>query len=433
MSAPTPPAAPSSGPKTKLSGYQIKLFVFLSVATLFEGYDFFALAQVLDNIQVEFSLSKFEVTALTAFINAGTILAYLLVRKADRWGRKRVLTITILGYTLFTLLSGLSTTVWAFAITQFIARMFLIAEWATAMVYAAEEFPADRRGMVIGVLQAFSSLGAIVCAGVVPMLLKLSFDWGGETINPGWRSVYFVGVVPLLILAFARRNLKETTRFLEQKGKTAERPSFFAIWSGPYRRRVLELGAIWFVTYACTQNAVHFWKIFAKQDADWTDVEVAKALTIAAVVSLPLIFLSGKMLDVIGRRWGALIIYTSLIAGLLLAYNPDLPRLWLGLGLTVAVFGVTAVLSVLNAFTSELFPTELRGDAFAWTNNIIGRIGYVLSPLLIGVLAERLDSWGGAIRPTVIFPAIAMVLIWWLLPETKGKELEETAAADFGR
>jgi putative MFS transporter len=421
---------PQAQPKTKLTGYQIRLFVFLSVATLFEGYDFFALAQVLDSIQVEFSLSKFGVTALSAFINGGTILAYLLVRKADRWGRRRVLTITILGYTVFTLLSGLSNSVWMFAITQFIARIFLIAEWATAMVYAAEEFPADRRGMVIGVLGAFSSLGAIVCAGVVPMLLQFSFEWGGETIVPGWRSVYFVGVLPLLILAFARRNLKETQRFLAEKAKGTAKRSFFAIWKTPYRRRLIELGAIWMVTYACTQNAVHFWKIFAKQDAGWDDAGVAKALTVAAVISLPLIFGSGKLLDVIGRRWGAVVIYLSLILGMLAAYTPDLPKFVLGIGLTIAVFGVTSVLSVLNAFTSELFPTELRGDAFAWTNNLIGRFGYVLSPLLIGALAERLDSWGAAIRPTVIFPAIGLILIWWLLPETKGKELEETSGLD---
>ncbi len=435
MSAPLPPAGPApEGAPTKLTGYQIRLFVFLSVATLFEGYDFFALAQVLDAIQEEFGLSKFAVTGLTAFINAGTILAYLLVRKADRWGRRRVLTITILGYTLFTLFSGLSTTVWMFALTQFVARVFLIAEWATAMVYAAEEFPADRRGMVIGVLQAFSSLGAIICAGVVPLLLQLSFTWGGETVVPGWRSVYFVGVVPLLILAFARRNLKETTRFVEQQKKQESTPkaSFFAIWRGPYRRRVLELGAIWFATYACTQNAVHFWKIFAKQDAGWTDGEVGKALTIAAVVSLPLIFLSGKLLDVIGRRWGAVVIYLSLVFGIFAAYTPGLPPIVLGVGLTISVFGVTAVLSVLNAFTSELFPTELRGDAFAWTNNLLGRLGYVLSPLLIGVLAERLDSWGGAIKPTAIFPVIALVLIWIFLPETKGRELEETAGLPAG-
>ncbi len=413
--------ADPAAPKTPLTGYQWRLFVFLSVATFFEGYDFFALAQVLDSIQGEFGLDKFQLTALTAFINAGTIVAYLLVRKADRWGRRKVLMATIVGYTLFTLFSGLSTTVWMFAGFQFIARVFLIAEWATSMVIAAEEFPADRRGMVIGVIQAFSSLGAIACVGVVPLLLTTTY---------GWRSVYFVGVVPLLILAFARRNLKETKRFTEQVAEPGVKRSIFDIFKGPHRRRVIELGTIWFLTYACTQNAVHFWKIWAKQDPNmlWTDAQVGKTLFLAAIVSMPLIFLAGKMLDVIGRKPGAIVIYLTLSVSVIVAYTPGLPTIVLGAAMTGAVFGVTAVLAVLNAYTSELFPTDLRGDAFAWTNNLIGRIGYVLSPLMIGVLAERWNDWGAAIRPTALFPILALALILWLLPETSQKELEETAS-----
>lgn len=411
------PAAPK---KTPLTGYQWRLFIFLSVATFFEGYDFFALAQVLDAIQDEFGLDKFQLTALTAFINAGTIVAYLLVRKADRWGRRKVLMATIVGYTLFTLFSGLSTTVWMFAGFQFIARVFLIAEWATSMVMAAEEFPADRRGMVIGLIQAFSSLGAIACVGVVPLLLTTEY---------GWRSVYFVGVIPLLILAFARRNLKETKRFEEQVIATGAKRSFLDIFRGPHRKRVLQLGAIWFLTYACTQNAVHFWKIWAKQDPGmlWDDFQVGRTLFLAAIVSMPLIFLAGKMLDVIGRKAGAVVIYLTLAVSVIVAYTPGLPPLVLGAAMTGAVFGVTAVLAVLNAFTSELFPTDLRGDAFAWTNNLIGRIGYVLSPLMIGVLAEQSNDWGAAIRPTAIFPILALALILWLLPETNQRELEETS------
>ena len=410
-----PPAS-----KTPLSPYQRRLFLFLSVATFFEGYDFFAFAQVLDSIQTEFDLGKFEVTALSAFINAGTVLAFVLVRYADRIGRKKVLSITILGYALCTALTAASTNVWTFAGAQFLARVFLIAEWAVAMVYAAEEFPADRRGSVIGILQAFSSLGAVVCAGVVPLLLGLSI----AGVTPGWRTVYLVGVIPLVLLAYARRDLKETKRF---EAVAPQSSSLFAIWSTPYRRRVIELGAIWLVTYACTQNAVHFWKIWAKQDAGFTDGEVGLTLTVAALGSLPLVFLAGRLLDRIGRRRGAVVIYATLALGVVGAYSENLPPVALGVALTLAVFGVTAVLAVLNAFTSELFPTELRGDAFAWTNNLIGRVGYVLSPLLIGVLAERSNDWGAAIRPTAIFPLIALGLILALLPETKGRELEETA------
>jgi putative MFS transporter len=91
------------------------------------------------------------------------------------------------------------------------------------------------------------------------------------------------------------------------------------------------------------------------------------------------------------------------------------------------IFGASGVLPVLNAYNAELFPTEYRGDAFAWSNNLIGRIGYVLSPMAVGLAAQSV-GWGAAVRVTAVFPLIAVLLIFVLLPETKQRELEETAA-----
>src|SRR5579859_7483463 len=129
---------------TPLTSYQRRLFVFLSVATFFEGYDFLALAQILPNLRAEMGLSRDQGGALVGIIGLGSVAAYLLVRKADRWGRRRVLTLTIAGYTTFSLLTGLSPNALAFAALQLCARVFLIAEWAVTMIYAAEEYPADR-------------------------------------------------------------------------------------------------------------------------------------------------------------------------------------------------------------------------------------------------------------------------------------------------
>lgn len=417
--------------KQPLTSYQRRLFVFLSVATFFEGYDFMALTQILPNLRADFGLSEFDAGLLFAFVNFGTVVAWLLVRRADQWGRRRVMMLTIVGYTFFTFLSGLAWDVWSFAFFQFVARIFLIGEWATSMVYAAEEYPADRRGTVIGVLQAFASLGAVLCAGVTPLLLAHT-PWG-------WRSVYFVGIVPLIILAFARRNLRETARFEALRAADGARrvagglaaSDFFAILRSPYRTRVLQLGAIWFVTYVCTHNAVSFWKEYAVTPSGaggpgMTDAQVGSALVIASLVSMPLVFAAGKLLDVIGRRPGAAVIFVLTSAGVFLSYRLT-DATHLTLAMTIAIFGVSAVLPALNAFTTELFPTDLRGDAFAWANNLIGRIGYVISPVAIGWFAERI-GWGAAIRPTAIAPLIALAMIFLLLPETGNRELEETAA-----
>ena len=404
---------------TPLTAYQWKLFAFLSVATFFEGYDFIALSQILPNLRADMGLDQGQGGMLVAFINAGTVLAYLLVRKADQWGRRRVLMITIVGYTVFTFLSGLAPNVWVFALLQLMARVFLIGEWAVCMVYAAEEYPADRRGMVIGVIQAFSSLGSIVCAGVVPLLLSSAY---------GWRSVYFVGVLPLVVVAVMRRKLQETQRFTTQvaaDGGAGAQP-FFRILGTPYRKRVFQLALIWGLTYVCTQNAITFWKEFVMGDRGWTDSQVSVAITIAAVGSMPLVFLSGKLLDLIGRRGGATVIFIAAAAGAAGAYS--LHGRWpLTAALVLAIFGASAVLPVLNAYTSELFPTDLRGDAFALSNNLLGRIGYVLSPLAVGQAALHV-GWGPAVSATALFPLLALGLILWLLPETRGQELEQTSA-----
>ena len=406
---------PTSEKPPSLSSYQRRLLVFLSVASFFEGYDFFALTQILPNLRADLQVGIAGGGLLVGFINVGTILAFILARKADRWGRKPVLTATIAGYTVFTFLSGLSPNVYVFAALQMLARIFLIAEWATSMVIAAEEFPAQGRGTVLGVVSAAGGFGAIVCAGVVPMLLATAY---------GWRSVYFVSIVPLVVLAFARRGLRETGRFNEQIQEPTQE-SLFAIWGTRHRKRMLQLAVIWFLTYVCTQNAVTFWKEFAMAERGLSDAQVGSAVKLSALASMPLAFAAGKLLDMIGRKLGATLIYTSTIFGVIGAYTAKSVTA-LTLSLVFAVLGVNTVLTVLNAFTTELFPTRYRGSAFAWSNNLIGRIGYCLSPVAVGALIPRF-GWGATLAATTAFPLLALMLIWFTLPETRGRELEETA------
>ena len=405
--------------ENRLDGYQWRLLAFLSVATFFEGFDFMALSQVLPEIREELGLSIDTAGFMIATINIGTVFAFLLIRKADSWGRRRVLTITIAGYTIFTGLTALSQGLWDFMLFQMIARTFLIAEWATAMVFAAEEFPAQKRGLVMGLTQGFASLGSVACAGVAPLLLSTDL---------GWRMVYLVGVVPLVLVAFSRRSLKETKRFAQQDAK---RPAgLMTLLSGPYRGRVLLMGLLWALTYLGMSNAITFWKDFVVNQRGYTDGQVGMALTIAAVVSMPMVFASGKLLDVAGRRMGAAVIYVGGMLGVAGAFTLTDPT-WLNISLIFAIFGISGVLPVLNAYSTELFPTDVRGDAFGWANNILGRIGYVLAPALVGVSAAGIGL-GNAIAVSMIFPLIALIIILTTLPETTGRELEETSSLKPG-
>ena len=398
-----------------LTPYQRRLFGFLTVASFFEGYDFIALTQILPNFRAEMGMGKAGAGILLMVVNLGSVLSYFLVRSADRWGRRVVLTVTIAGYTVATFLSGLAPNPWVFAIFQLNARVFLIGEYATSMVIAAEEYPASRRGTIMGLIAAFSSLGAIVCAGTVPVLIRT--PWG-------WRTVYFVALIPLVIVGYARRGLRETRRF-EEQGHPEEARGLMEIWKTPYRRRVLELAAVWCCAYIATQNTVAFWKDFAVSERGLTDADVGRAIATAAVVAMPLVFLVGKLMDVLGRRPVAAVVFVVGAAGTWGCYTLE-GQGPLTAALVLGIFASSAYLPILNALTAELFPTEHRADGFAWSNNLLGRIGYVLSPALVGFLAARI-GWGPVLRSCGLFSLLAVVLVYALLPETKGRTLEETS------
>jgi MFS transporter, putative metabolite:H+ symporter len=412
-------SSPSEEQPNRLSSYQRRLLAFLSVATFFEGYDFFALTQVLPHLRRDFALDHAAASNLLGVVNFGTVLAYLLVGQADRIGRKKTLTYTILGYALFSALSGLAPNVVLFGVFQLVARIFLIGEWALSMVVAAEEFPAKRRGFALGLIGAMAGLGSVLCVVVVPVL----------SARFGWRSVYFVGVVPLLLLAYARRGLKETERFTAIQnaplGGRVSRASLLNLRKEPHFTRVLRLGFIWFLTYMATQNAVSVWKDYAMTELALPEKTAGGTMTIAALVAMPAAFITGPLLDRIGRKPGASLILLLTSLGVFGSYSFP-PGPLLTVSLTCAVYGVSAVLTALNTFTTELFPTSIRGSAFAVANNIVGRTGYWISPFVVGYFANTY-GWAAPLRITSVFPLVALGLVWLWLPETKGRELEEIA------
>jgi putative MFS transporter len=101
------------------------------------------------------------------------------------------------------------------------------------------------------------------------------------------------------------------------------------------------------------------------------------------------------------------------------------------LGLMLAVFFGLGISPVMSAFATELFPTEIRGQAAAWIRNIFEIAGYVFGPALVGILGDHTSGAIGNIGDTVtvlmIMQIPALYLVWRFMPETKGKELDETA------
>jgi MFS family permease len=131
----------------------------------------------------------------------------------DRWGRVRTMSLTILIYSFFTGLSGLARSWPEFAVYRFLCGMGIGGEYAAGVALVAETMPARARPFALGLVQAFSSVGAIFGSG-------LSLLVGPQaTIGqvPGWRLLFLFGVVPSALVVLIRLRVREPDRWLRAR------------------------------------------------------------------------------------------------------------------------------------------------------------------------------------------------------------------------
>src|SRR5437660_3130726 len=139
--------------------YLCALIGMLLSATIFEGYDITIFHLCTPDIAHTFHLSDAAVGAMATIVRVGGILSFFVVTLADCFGRKQVLSNTVLCYALFTLLTALSSGILSFTLFQSAAQIFLAAEFGLAVTMISEEFPDDLRARAISLLLMVAFLG----------------------------------------------------------------------------------------------------------------------------------------------------------------------------------------------------------------------------------------------------------------------------------
>ncbi|MCP4129474.1 MAG: MFS transporter [bacterium] len=405
--------------KEKTTRYHIFLIFILSAATFFEGYDYMVINLILPLMGEEYNIFPRSLGFAVAIINIGTIVAFFVIRTADRFGRKPLLLVTIVLYTFFTVLTAFSKGIVDFVIFQFLARIFLVAEWGIAAIILAEELPARIRAFGISIVQLAAAAGAIIAAVLFPSVSTSDF---------GWRGLYLVGIIPLLLIIWLRRNMKETSRWLNSKKELVKNSTVsqgaFQVFSKPYRKQTILLMLLWFFTWIPLTAVQVFWTYYAINERGWSLGDVAKALSIAYGIGLSGYLVSGKLMDVLGRKPTGIIFYLGGTASMIWAFQAE-SQTHMYIAVAIAVFFLTSFLPISSTYTTELFPTHMRANAAAWTNNTLGRVGCVMAPALVGQLAVILGSTGNAVTVLAVAPFIMAFIILFFFPETRQKELED--------
>jgi putative MFS transporter len=406
------------------------LLALLMSATVFEGYDVTIFHLCTPDIARSFHLDDRAVGLMASVVRFGGMLAFGVVMLSDRIGRKPVVSATVLFYTLFTLFTALSRGLRSFTIFQSCAQIFLSAEFGVAIIMISEEFPDNSRGRGVAMLHAVGLLG-VVAGGLLYGYVADS-RWG-------WRGMYFIGILPLLLVAFLRRGIRETIRFEAFRRARLRGPAIttgavaalrhaFEPFRGPYRGRLLLVALLWNCVGLVGAPAVTFFSLYAKRDHHWSSAQIGHAVVLAYVLgSLGIVF-AGWMLDRVGRKLTTALSYVVGAIAILILFQSSSHRAMLT-AMVVTVSAFQAARTATATYSAELFPTEIRATSYSLTVQLFGQIASLLTPFIIGAMSKSLGGLGNAVAVVSIGPLIGALLVWRYAPETRGIRLEELSPA----
>jgi MFS family permease len=339
---------------------------------------------------------------------------------ADRYGRVRMMCWTVLVYSLFTALCGLSTGVVTFAIFRFIAGFGIGGEWAAGTPLLHESVPENVRVRLAGWLHTATPTGLFLAA-----LVTLTI---GGTL--GWRGMFFLGILPALLIAYLRTNVPEPKR---ARSSEAARLSFTALfakgqaqstWAAAALLAVIIFGLwssnFWAPTVIITKlTAAGATPAYAQQIGAVAGL-ITNVGTLAGCLLMP--WITGAFGS---RRWTAVLFFVGSLVSVVASYEFAIARLdnltlFMFL-LPILGFFTNGVFGLFTIWLPEMFPSALRGagSGFAFS---LGRVLGAAGPTLIGALAAATGSFPLAISLLSLIYVIGLPFIA-LAPETANKPL----------
>ncbi len=405
--------ATSSSAKVKftLNKRQKLMLPLVMIGAFFEGFDFMVINLALPFITSDFNLNDQTASFTLSAVAVGTLLAFFVVRLADRWGRRPIFLWSVVTYSILSLITAFSPNIEFFIACQFFARVFLVTCWAVGFIFMTEEFAPEMRGRAVGLFQSAAAVGAIFPSLLLPVTAMFNLEWEG---------LYIIGALPLILVIFFAKNLPETTAFLETRERlnngTEHKPSMFAIFAKSYRKHIFAVMGLWLFMYICYSSAMNFFTYHVVNDLGWGTTQVSLVTALAFTLGLSGYFVAGKLLDAIGRKKTAFIFFFLGACAVTLVFQAE-QFLHVALAQIVAVFFIGTFTVLCATFTNELFPTEIRASATAWGNNIVGRLGQIAAPALVGFLAIPIGGIANAVSLLTLGPIVCILIIALFLPE----------------
>ncbi|SCB89106.1 MFS transporter [Gilliamella intestini] len=393
--------------------YQKRTLFASTVGYALDGMDMMILGVCFSLISGSFNLTKTDLGTLTSVTLLGAVLGGILFGiLADKYGRVRVFSWTILIFSLFTGLCAISPNYECFLIFRFLSGLGLGGEFGIGMTLVSESWPKNKRSRATSIVALGFQVGIILAALTVYFIGKIY----------GWRWVFAVGVLPALFVAWTRKGLKEPEIWQNLKNQNKNKIAIGKLFKDP-RTVATTIG----LTIACAVQNFGFHGLIV-----WMPNMIATELklpfkdtmfwTISTTIGMSLgILIFGWLCDKFGRR-PSYILFLFVSAVSIWFYFQQTDMVILIIFGSVIGFFVNGMMGGYGALLAEHYPTDARSSA----ENIIFNVGRGIagvSQVLIAYLATVYSiSYALALLSAAYLLSAAAFV--FLIPESKGKELE---------
>jgi putative MFS transporter len=401
----------------KLKGFsqaQRRTLGTVCAAGFFNNYDGALLSLAIEQIQRALKISETALPRVASVITLGSLFAPLITSQADRRGRRTLLIATI---ALFSLLSGLTAFAWnapSFVTLKFLTVIFSAAEGSISMVMLVEEVNADARGLAVGMLGAISAGGFGLAALGFAMIRTFPF---------GWRGLFVIAFIPLVLIVPLWRLLPESDRY-KRSAEAMGRGGFFGPFRALYRSypgRFVMVAAVMFLNAMGGTPGGLLQSKYMQEVHGWTPGNVSTLILSGGAIGILGNVIAGNLSDQIGRRTLGVIAMIVAPAMWTVFFNSSgniMVASWV-----LSLFAQTAASTILNAYSAELFPTSHRStaeSAIAVAGTLGGSAGLILESWIYGILGSH---WRG-VSWLMLASVAAAITVAMCFPETANAELD---------
>lgn len=389
-----------------------KLLGVAGLAWLFDAMDVGMISFIMVAIGKDWSLDASQLGWIGSVGSIGMAVgAFIFGMLADRIGRKNVLILTLLLFSVGAGLSALATGIGIFLILRFFIGTGLGGELPVASTLVSESVPTEKRGRTVVLLESFWAVGWIAAALVSYFIIP----------DYGWRVALIIGAIPAFYAIYLRWNIHDSTKFAAKKNeKQNPFKNIAEIWSKPYARRTVMLWILWF-SVVFSYYGMFLWLPSVVEAKGFSMVRSFLYVLVMTIAQLPGYFTAAWLIEKWGRK-AVLIVY--LLGTAVFAYffgiAESLPMIMVS-GILLSFFNLGAW-GALYAYSPEQYPTLIRGTGTGMAA-AFGRIGGIFGPLMVGYLLVRQVSIGVIFTIFCASIVVGILAVLFLGKETKNKEL----------